>query len=119
MSELLAGLLGGVVGGFVGLLGATVTSYWGPRMLEQWRASNVEKQQHGPRKELLRKMLSDPRFEIRTIQTLSRVSGTSDEECRRLLIELGARGVLIAGDREGWALIERYPLDREPDVQEP
>ena len=93
------------------MVGATISSYFGPRLYEQWKEGRIEKRQHGPRKELLRKMLSDPRFETRSIQTLSRVTGTTKEECRRLLIEIGARGVLMTGDQEGWALIERFPLD--------
>jgi hypothetical protein len=58
-------------------------------------------------------MLGDPDFEIRSLSQLSRVTGTSEEECRRLLIEIGARGVSMAGGEEGWALIERFPLDQD------
>ena len=69
-----------------------------------------------PRKELLKKMLSEPEPEIRSFARLCHVTGTTDEECRRLLIEIKARGVVMAGGKEGWALIRRYPLDRNPDV---
>ncbi len=57
-------------------------------------------------------MLEDTRFKDgRTIDMLSRVSGTTPEECRCLLIEVGARGVTLAGETEGWALISKKPLD--------
>jgi hypothetical protein len=58
-------------------------------------------------------MLDDTQFEVRSIDQLSRVTGTTSEECRRLLIGIGARGVLMAGEEEGWALIERFPLDQD------
>jgi hypothetical protein len=72
VSQLEVALLGGFVGGSLGVAGTLVTSYFGPRKLE---------------------------------------------ECRRLLIAVGARGVLMRGQKEGWALIERYPLDRDPDAR--
>jgi hypothetical protein len=61
-------------------------------------------------------MPSDPELPIRSLDLLKHVTGTTDEECRRLLIEIGTRGVLMRGQKEGWALIERYPLDRDPDA---
>jgi hypothetical protein len=39
------------------------------------------------------------------------VTGTDADECRRLLIQVNARGVILAGGEEGWALIARKPLD--------
>ena len=47
------------------------------------------------------------------METLSRVTGTPPDECRRLLIEIEARGVKLEGDVEGWALISRKPLDEQ------
>jgi hypothetical protein len=58
-------------------------------------------------------MLEDPVFEARSIAQLSRVTGTTEEECRRLLIQVGARSVTLGSGEEGWALIERIPLNRE------
>lgn len=49
---------------------------------------------------------------IRSLERLRLVTGTTDEECRRLLIDVGARGVKIKGGREGWALIDRYGFDQ-------
>ena len=108
MSELAAGVIGGVVGGVLGVLGTTVSSYWGPRRLEQWRQDRRDE----PRKQLLRRMLSDERFpDGRTLDRLRTVTGTSPEECRRLLVQVGARGVVFPNSVEGWALISRKPLD--------
>jgi hypothetical protein len=110
MSDLAAGVIGGVVGGALGVLGTTVTAYWGPRQLEQWRQERRDE----PRKQLMRRMLDDERFPHgRTRDRLRIVTGTSADECRRLLIQVGARGVIFRDDVEGWALIERKPLDGE------
>jgi hypothetical protein len=57
-------------------------------------------------------MLEDKRFDDgRTLDRLMVVTGTTPEECRRLLIQVGARGVILADGEEGWALIARKPLD--------
>jgi hypothetical protein len=108
MSELEAGIFGGLIGGSLGLLGNAVTSYWGPRKLEQWRQSHRDE----PRKQLLRRLLDDERYpDGRSLKRLCVVTGTAAEECRRLLIQVNARGVILAGGEEGWALIARKPLD--------
>ena len=113
MSTFGAALLGGLVGGVLGVVGTLVSSYWGPRKLEEWRELRREEEEYGPRKQLLRKMLEDPSFEARSIAQLSRVTGTTEEECRRLLIQVDARGLTLSSGAEGWALIEKIPLDRE------
>jgi hypothetical protein len=57
-------------------------------------------------------MLEDERFpDGRSLKRLCKVTGTNQEECRRLLVQVGARGVIFANQLEGWALIERKPLD--------
>ena len=92
MSELVAALLGGFIGGALGVVSTLVASYFGPRGLEQWRANDREEREYGPRKRLLEQMLIEPNPPIRSFQQLRHVTGTTDEECRRLLIEIGARG---------------------------
>lgn len=116
MSELTAALLGGFIGGALGVISTLVASYYGPRWLEQWRADREEERNFGPRKQLLRKMLAEPFPPIRTFERLKLATGTTDEECKRLLIEIGARGVSMRGGKHGWALIERYPLDQPPVI---
>ena len=109
---LIAATVGGLIGGFLGVVGTLISSYYGPRKIEEWRESQKEERENGPRKLLLKQMLEDPRFKDgRFLETLRCITGTSSEECRRLLIEIGARGVMLSGNKEGWALISRKPLD--------
>jgi len=116
VSELQSALIGGFIGGSLGVFGTLVTSYWGPRRLEEWRERRHEELHYGPRKDLLMRMLSEPEPPIRSLRRLSLVTGTTNEECRRLLIDLRARGVLMRGGEEGWALIERYDFSRDPEI---
>jgi hypothetical protein len=55
-----AALLGGFIGGALGVVGTLVTSYWGPKKLEEWRERRQEEREYGPRKQLLTRMLADP-----------------------------------------------------------
>jgi hypothetical protein len=114
--ELAAAILGGVIGSALGVVSAFVVSYFGPLRLEQRRADIKEEHDYGPRKRLLKQMLAEPNPPIRTFERLRLVTGTTDEECRRLLIEVGARGVVMRGGVEGWALIERYGFDEPAEV---
>jgi hypothetical protein len=107
VDELVAGVIGGALGGAIGVMGTTVSAYWGPRKLEEWRADRIDR----PRKELLQRMLEDERWVTRRLDRLCAVSGTAPEDCRRLLISIGARGVMLKGGAEGWALISRKPLE--------
>ena len=110
--ELLIVATAAMIGGVFGLIGGLVSTYWGPRRLEEWRLDRHEQRHNGPRKNLLCKMLQDNRWpDRRTMETLSRGTGTSPDECRRLLIEIEARGVKLKGNVEGWALMSRKPLD--------
>lgn len=113
-TEFWTAVVGGLIGGTIGVVGTLISSYYGPRKIEEWRENRNEERISGPRKRLLKRMLEDPQFpDGRTIETLSRVTGTTYEECRRLLIEVEARGVTLKGDKEGWALIRRKPLNEE------
>ena len=114
-AALLGALAGGVTVGVFGVLGTYVASYVAPRRLQSQQAEADEARQT-PRKRLLREMLDEPNEPIRSFNRLRLVTGTSDEDCRRLLIEIGARGVSMRGGKEGWALIERYPLNRPAEV---
>ena len=110
--ELTAGIIGGVAGGALGVLSTLVGSFYGPRALEEWRA----RKQDEPKKRLLKALLDDPRFpDGRYLETLRIVTGTSEEECRRLLIEVDARGVIPGSStqKELWALVKNKPLDAQ------
>lgn len=111
-SELLAAILGGMIGGTLGVIGTLVSSYYGPRKFQEWQERRLDERLNGPRRRLLERLLKDDRFaDGRTLESLCRVTGTSPEECRTLLIEVEARGVKLASGEEGWALISRKPLD--------
>ena len=113
-NELLTVATAATIGGMFGLIGGLVSTYWGPRKHEEWQEKQYERRHNEPRKNLLRKMLEDDRWlDGRKMETLSLVTGTPPDECRRLLIEIEARGVKLEGDVEGWALISRKPLDEQ------
>ncbi|MGB3585240.1 MAG: hypothetical protein WBA23_01810 [Tunicatimonas sp.] len=80
--KILYSLIGGFIGGILGVIGTILSSYYGPRQLENWRMEQKEKKYNQPRKTLLKQMLNDKRFpDGRRLSTLSRVSGTDLEEC--------------------------------------
>jgi hypothetical protein len=110
--ELSAAIFGGIIGGILGCAGTIITSYWGPRKLDEYKENLAEKRLNGPRKSNLKKLLEDDKFKWRRLSTLARVTGTNQEECRRLLIEIGARGSLSEGD-EMWGLISRNPIEEQ------
>jgi hypothetical protein len=113
-SDFASAVVGGLMGGVLGVIGTLVSSYYGPKKFEEWREKRLEERLNGPRKRLLKKLLEDPRFDDgRTLETLSRVTGTTPDECRRLLVEIDARGVTFTDGKEGWALIARKPLDEK------
>ena len=62
------------------------------------------------RKEILRAMLEQSRYEWRSIDVLARAIGdTKQERTRELLISIGARASTGSG-RESWALADRVGL---------
>jgi hypothetical protein len=116
--ELFDSLLGGFIGGILGVIGTILSSYYGPRKLEKWRNKQKELKADGPRKKLLLQMLNDEEYKDgRSLTAMSRVIGADYEECRRLLIEIEARGLTIKDKQEknieGWALIKNKPLNEE------
>ena len=58
------------------------------------------------RKAILRTMLQDSRFEWRSISTLARSIGASEEKTRELLISIGGRAS-AQGKTELWGLTSR------------
>ena len=108
-AELTAGIIGGFLGGTLGVVAATVSSYYGPMKLERWRA----KRRDEPRKRLLQTLLNDAEYKDgRYLSSLCTYTGTSPDECRGLLIEIGARGIRLT-DGEGWVLIRNKPFDEQ------
>ncbi|MDJ0614340.1 MAG: hypothetical protein QNJ29_11745 [Rhizobiaceae bacterium] len=96
-----------ILGGIAGFISA----YIGPKKLEEWRQEKHNREWAEPRRELLRQLLSDPRWRFRNIAILSRVAGVNEEQCRDLLISIKARGIANTKSKEQWALISRAPLE--------
>ncbi len=111
MDNFLIAIAGGFIGGVLGVIGTIVSSYIGPMKFEEWKQKRNAEKWDNPRKNLLLNLLNGQTHQIRSIDTLCRVSGTIPEECRRLLIEINARGVTLKGDKEGWVLIKNKPLE--------
>jgi hypothetical protein len=108
-SALAAGIIGGLIGGTLGVLTSVVGTYWGPRKLQLWQESHADE----PKKQLLRDLLDDPQFpDGRYLETLRLYTGTTAEDCRRLLIQVKARGIKLQ-EGEGWVLIKNKPFDQQ------
>jgi hypothetical protein len=92
------GFLGVVVGSTLSIVGNLIFHWYQNR-----KADSLD----NLRKNLLRQMLDNSKFpEGRSLETLSRVTGAEPEECRRLLIEIGARGFTLARGVEGWTYVK-------------
>lgn len=92
------------------IVAGLLTSYFVPR----WNEARLDKKENEPRRRLLLDMLEDERWrDGRTLERLAFVTGTSEEKCRQLLVEIHARGVTLADGREGWALIKYKPLSSD------
>lgn len=99
--------------GFIGVVvGALVTI--GGNILLHWYQSRRGSAIDNARKKLLREMLDNSGFkEGRSLETLSKVTGATHEDCRRLLIEVEARGFTLGDGREGWTYIKNRPLKEQ------
>jgi hypothetical protein len=93
------GLIGVVVGSIISVVGTLLLHC----LQEKAKAKSDE-----PRKNLLREMLRDPRFDWRSLETLSHVIGADEATTKKLLIQVGARA---SEDGKGvWGLLEKHPL---------
>lgn len=91
-----------LVGGLIGQVGIVVNEW-----IKDLRSRRLD----APRKEMLKIMLQDSRFDWRHLSTLSRVIGADEETTKRLLIEIGARG--SQNKSEEWGLISKHPIARD------
>lgn len=97
----LIGIVGGIAGALLTLAG---------NVLLHWLKNRSQRKLDEKRKNLLRKMLDDERFpdKWRNLSTLSAVVGANEEETKRLLIEVKARG---SEKNDGkWGLIKNHPF---------
>lgn len=92
--------------GFCGVVVGSVLSIVG-NLIFHWYQNRRANSLDSLRKGLLKQMLDNAKFpEGRSLETLSRVTGAEPEECRRLLIEIGARGFTLARGGEGWTYVK-------------
>ncbi|HCU2042269.1 TPA: hypothetical protein OUI29_001922 [Pseudomonas aeruginosa] len=92
--------------GFIGVIIGSILSIAG-NLLFYWYQNRRTNSLDNLRKNLLRQMLDNSKLpEGRSLETLSRVTGAEPEECRRLLIEIGARGFTLARGGEGWTYVK-------------
>lgn len=97
----LVGLVGAIVGAFITLVG---------NLFLHWLKENPKKNLDKKRRKILEEMLDDSRFteRWRKLNTLSAVIGANEEETKRLLFEIGARGSENADGK--WGLIKNHPF---------
>lgn len=99
------GLIGVVIGASMTIAG---------NLILHWYQQKSQNKLDLARKKLLRQMLDNKKFKDgRSFETLAKVTGAEPEECRRLLIEVGARGFTLQGGREGWTYIKNRPLSTQ------
>ena len=105
MNEKIIIALIGVLGAIIGSI-STVAVQFLKYKLEQ----KEKKKRDQPRKELLKEMLLDERFEWRKFETLKHVIGSDDDTTKRLLLEIGARA--SEDGQNLWGLKSRNPLQK-------
>jgi hypothetical protein len=102
-------LLPAIIGFFGVLVGASVQVLG--NILNDWRKQKAEYKKDEARRNILKKMLSDDRFEWRKLDTLMHVIGSDPETTKRLLLEIGGRA--SEDGQNLWGLIEKHPLGKE------
>jgi hypothetical protein len=60
--ELTAAIIGGFIGGILGVVGTLISSYYGPRKIEEYREKRKEEREYGPQKSFLSKCLRTTDF---------------------------------------------------------
>lgn len=99
------GLIGVVIGASISIVGNII--------VHRYQQKNQNKLDVARRK-LLKQMLDNKKFKDgRSFETLSKVTGAEPEDCRRLLIEVEARGFTLKDGREGWTYIKNRPLNTQ------
>lgn len=94
-----------VLGAFIGA-GATITG----NFITHWANHKRSNALLAKRQALLRRLLEDPDYQWRTIETLSASIGASEETTAEILIEMGAR--TYESNRRAWGLISRNPFSQ-------
>jgi len=82
-------------------------------LLGEWLKGRPKQKLAEQREALLEKLLNDQKHEWRKLETLSRVIGADENETKRLLIKIEARG--STNKKDVWALILKKPLSAVDD----
>lgn len=106
MSDNIIIALIGVIGAVIGSI-STLMGQWLVHYLK--RRDEIQKDEL--RRNLLKKMLEDERFEWRSFKTLMHVIGSDEQKTQQLLLEIGARA--SEDGQELWALISKKPLPQQ------
>lgn len=98
----------GVVGVLVGSVSTALLTF----LTNHFQMSEKRKIDE-TRKKLLKEALGNLEHkEGRSLDTLVKITGAEPTECRRLLIQINARGFTLKDGREGWCYIKDRPLTR-------
>lgn len=103
MDNLLFVIVGGIIAGVIS-----------PILLSKYSEWDRERKWAAPRKKLLKaKLISAKGDGWVSLERLTILSGTNDEDCRSLLMDINARGGFMKSQKEAWALISRQPLTNQ------
>lgn len=93
-----------VIGAVGVIVGFFITALSG--LIRDWFLNKSQKKLDKQRKDILKTLLLQKNW--MKIETLSSVIGAGEEETKRLLIDIKARGSL--NENDVWALMEKKPL---------
>jgi hypothetical protein len=98
--------------GLVGVVVGSVLTIFGNVVVQCLKERSIAKKDK-PRKQLLKEMLEDNRFNEhwRKLDTLMHVIGANEATTKRLLLEIGARGP--EDNQELWGLIKYHPFENQ------
>ncbi|MGY3868639.1 hypothetical protein ACW5W4_03700 [Aeromonas crassostreae] len=106
-----------IIAGIVALITSAVTSFIGPWLLERRRALFEESAYWGPSKDILREMLDNAaQGQGRSLETLQRVTGLSEDTLCRLLIGIKARGFTRTDGTVAWIYKKDRPLKKQENI---
>jgi hypothetical protein len=84
--------------------GSFFGTFLGPVLVDEWRRYRHYRTRLTPRQPLIRKYFEASPAPVIALRDLSRAVGLSDEECRDLLVSMGAIGATLENGEEGWCM---------------
>ena len=82
--------------------GSFFGTFLGPVLVEEWRRYRHHRSRVAPRLPLIRKYFEASPGPIVALRDLSRAAGRSEDECREILVGIGAIGATLDDGEEGW-----------------